>query len=160
MIAFSLDISSVCTGWSIVKNNQNNIEILDYGDLKKNKLSSLEYMVLTFDFVSDIIKKYNPDILFIENTFLRNTKTLKILMEFHGVVEIAAAKNGIKNIIKLYPSEIRKLVFNKGNITKKSACEFLEKKFNLILKSSGYDISDALAIAIAGFINEGLYKCF
>jgi len=160
MIGLSLDISSVCTGWSIVSNQNEEIIIIEYGKVERLKSSILEYMVVIFDFIIDIIHKYSPEFIFIEDTFLRNTKTLKSLMEFHGVVQIAASKSGIKNITKIYPSEIRKLVFNKGNITKKEACEMLEKKFNLKLKTKGYDISDALSVGIAGFVSKGLYKCF
>jgi Holliday junction resolvasome RuvABC endonuclease subunit len=95
---FSLDISSVSTGWSFLINNV----IKDYGKIiiKKGLDKSEKLLIFRKDII-DLLVIHKPDNIVIENGFFgMNVSTLKTLSNFSGVaIECCLSTTGIKPYI-------------------------------------------------------------
>jgi len=146
-----LDLSSANIGWAIVNEKT---EIIDFGliPLKKYKKKKfpLEYLKIAYENISNVIEKYNPDLIMIEATFCRNVLTLKSLAQMRGVATIACINNGALNIKEISPSSCRKKVFGNGALKKEEVYKKLKEKYQEDIFNDGYDISDAIVIALSG----------
>ena len=82
----SFDVSSVCTGWSYFRN-----EVLkDFGLITRDVMKDFSIPQKLFIFKKEshkLLKKYKPSHVIIEETYLKNVKTLKNLMQFTGVLQ-------------------------------------------------------------------------
>lgn len=146
-----LDLSSTNIGWAIINEKT---EIIDFGLIPlakfKKKKFPLEYLKIAYQDMSFIIKKHNPNLVMIEATFCRNVLTLKSLAQMRGVASIACINNGVLNIKEISPSSCRKKVFGNGALKKEEVYKKLKEKYKEDIFNSGYDISDAIVIALSG----------
>jgi crossover junction endodeoxyribonuclease RuvC len=155
MIILGLDASSTCTGWSIIEcSSFEDIKLIDCGEIElskfKKKAFPLEYLIVLFNNIDLIIKKYKPNKVYIEDIFKRNVKTYKSLARIRGVCEIACVLNGIKNVIELNALIIRKAVLGEGDLEKFQICTIIEKKFKVKLATPGFDQADAVLVSLGG----------
>lgn len=81
----SLDISSVSTGWCLFKGT----ELKHFGTISFPKTVELHDRMVGFkDELNDIINKYKPDAVLIEDVWLGiNVSTSKTLSKFAGIAE-------------------------------------------------------------------------
>lgn len=82
----SLDVSSTCTGWSFITNRKNSLK---FGTIRPNKKDSLPMKLSFFRLeLIKVLKKYKPNQVVIEDTFMgTNPKITKLLAKFGGVAE-------------------------------------------------------------------------
>lgn len=83
---FSLDISASSTGWSCIDLVLNKIK---YGTIKTTSKDAVSVRLTIFrKTLLDLLKKYRPDIILIEDTFVgKNPAVIKLLAKFGGVAE-------------------------------------------------------------------------
>ena len=93
-IVLGLDNSMNCTGWSIVMvTNYNQMKLIDYGYINKQKLNNGEALILIEQTLIDIIEKYKPNYVAAEAPFVgKNRDTIQKLCYVHGVMLLTAAK--------------------------------------------------------------------
>ena len=139
------------TGYGIIKYHKKDSPLyhIKYGLIKNKRSYSLYECIKNIFLLSkSIIKKYNPNILVLEKTFLhKNPQSLIKLNYVKG--SIIAASSYISIDIKEYSVKtIKKSVSNNGNASKELVCDTVKKILNINEDIIYYDISDALAAAL------------
>lgn len=117
-------------------------------------------------FVKDLIIKYEPTLVAIEDLkSIQNAKTVRILQNYLAAATMATWKKLAEDPILIHQSTAHKIIGVKGltpaqkkNMTRKQITHYqkqsvlntINRAFNLELGEQDYDVSDALAIALAG----------
>lgn len=125
----SLDISSICTGWSSISNKSNRII---YGKIQSNKKNiTLPEKLTNFRIeIIKLLKEIRPTHVVIEDVFLsRNPKVVMILAKFGGI-----AQQVIYEVTGIVPYVV-------SNTTPKSFFKAKKKDmlFNIIINLLDYD---------------------
>ena len=97
------------TGWGIVVWKKNSFNYLDDGFyIQNDDLELGQKLLKIFNSLSFLIKKTNPDLIGIEQTFVGsgNTSSLKLGMA-RGICILTAAKLGVK-ILEIQPKLVKK----------------------------------------------------
>lgn len=115
MLVLSVDPGTICTGWSLFEDakprNHGKVHI-------KSTLSQSERLSILMKDITNVIIRFNPDILAIEDQFVgRNPRASLVTARAKGIVIAVAAACGIK-VIEYSPCEIKKAVTGKGNANK------------------------------------------
>ena len=152
MSVMGLDVSTKSTGWFISKRAMGLITI--------DPAASLEDKLCYFrDELVKLLEKYRPEIVVIEDTYLRfhNPLTLKQLARFSGVAIEACARSGAK--VKLITAtQARKNCCGKQgkDFKKPEVFKYFTEKYELTSWKfdEHNDISDAWALAASYKNNE------
>jgi crossover junction endodeoxyribonuclease RuvC len=125
-----------------------------YGSIKTwAKLGLGDRLEIIYLRLADLIKKYHPDMMAIEELFFcNNAKTALIVGQARGVVVLAAKINRVRSI-EFTPFQVKQAVSAYGHAGKNQ----VQKMVQLILKLKDLpkpdDAADALAIAICALNN-------
>lgn len=149
----SLDISASSTGWAFLTNRNKKIK---YGLIKTSpKISTAERLVGFRKAVIDLIIKFKPTDIVIEDTFIGpNPKVTKLLAKFGGVAEELIFSLTTKNAL-IVDNKTTKAFFHVK--TKSDLFDLisdlldLEKEIDKLLFRNHNDITDAMA--------QLLYSC-
>lgn len=106
------------------------------------------------DRLEEIIRKYKPQILGIENLFLTtNQTTVMRVAETRGVIIYIAEKNGL--LIREYtPLQIKVAVTGYGKADKKQVMNMVPKLVRMENNKTSDDELDAIAVAITTIASE------
>lgn len=135
----SFDVSSVSTGWALITFGKPK----KYGAIKLDKKLSISEKLVMFKLaVVGLLCEHTPDHIVVEETYLKNVKTLKTLMQFIGVLNEASLTIVGKQIKMVSPQTVRSSFKVK---TKEDAFEFVNKKFKLRANfDDDNDVTDAI----------------
>ena len=155
MKVLALDISTKSTGWFITKRSCGLIE-------PSSELSFPEKLSFFRQHVLALLKKYKPDIVVLEDTYLRfNPSTLKKLSQFAGVametcnsmnteVRVITATQARKNCCGEQPKGFKKREVFNYFVQKENFDEVCNRLFNRDCSfEEDNDITDAAALARA-----------
>ena len=135
------------TGWGVINVNSNKLEYVDDGIIStiSNNYDGARLLFI-FQKLEKIVKKFEPNIIGIERTFVGegNLSSLKLGMA-RGVCLLVAAKAQIQ-IKELAPKLIKKSVTGSGNAGKYQVNSMIKSLLGIIPVNN--DSADALAIAI------------
>ena len=137
------------TGYGIISNINNEMELVDFGTIKTSPKDSLsKRLKIIFDDISELIIKYKPSIFSIEEIFYsNNVKSSLLLGHARGVAIAAAATNDI--IVYEYSAKkIKQSLTGNGNAHKEQVKFMVKNLLKLQEAPKSHDASDALAIAI------------
>jgi len=99
--------------------------------------------------VNALLKTYFPDYVIIEETYLRNVKTLKVLMQFIGVLNLECFFELSEEPIFVSPMTVRS---NFELKTKEDVFKYVKNKYKVKLKKytfeTGNDITNAILQAL------------
>lgn len=145
MKILSFDVSSVSTGWALFKDNR----LSSWGVITRSMIcdfTTLEKMHIFKKDMEHLLIKYSPDYVVIEETYMKNVKTLKTLMQFIGVLQMSCYELlDCLQPVFVSPNTVRSYFKVK---TKEEAFEFVTKKYAKQLKNldfkSGNDITDSI----------------
>jgi crossover junction endodeoxyribonuclease RuvC len=144
-LILGLDISSVKTGYAIIDSHKG---ILEAGFCKLSKSEKPSQVLYLF--MVELFKNYNIQEVVIEDIFLgQNPKSFKVLAGLHGVIRLGL------DLLDITPEYInataaRKKILGDGASKKEMVYEQLQKLYpNDNLKTAGFDVSDALLIALS-----------
>ena len=142
------------TGWAVVDGNgSGNIEFVDIGHIS-NKVSDDYYCKLEKirQNIEEIIIKYKPTFLSIEETFVNNNELSSLkLGVVRGVFLSVALQYNLK-IMEFKPNEIKKTITGNGKAEKQQV-DYMVKMLVPKAQPKTLDESDALAIALTGLFN-------
>lgn len=149
MNVLGIDPGLVNTGYGIISSINNNFELIDYGVIKTNSKDKLSNRLkIIFNEVSQLINKYNPKVLSIEEIFYsKNVKSSLLLGHARGVAIAAASVNEML-VYEFAARKVKQSLTGNGN-AHKDQVRFMVKnllKMNEAPKSE--DASDALGIAL------------
>lgn len=157
MIILGIDPGTAATGYSLIKRNFKEIEILNFGCIKTDKsLPKDKRLKIIFNETSSLIKTYQPEILAIESLFFnKNIRTALSVGEAKGVILLAASLSNLK-IVEYTPLQVKESLVGYGRATKKEIKEMVRIYFNLADERFSDDAADAVAIVLCHLNLEAL----
>ncbi len=149
MIILGIDPGLAIVGYGVVELNGNNFKPIDYGCILTDKDTSfpnrLKYI---YESMNQLIEKYNPDEVAIEELFFnKNVKTAIAVGHARGVEILAAINNNLK-IYEYTPLQIKQAVTGYGRGDKKQVQEMVKMLLSLKETPKPDDAADALAVAL------------
>ncbi len=148
MIVLGIDPGLSVSGFGVLEQLDRHIRVVAYGIVKSPITYTLsEKLKNIYESATQLIEKYNPEILAIEDTFYhKNVRSALVLGQAKGIWILAAAMNSIPS--KEYaPRKVKSSVTGNGNATKEQVQFMLKKIFDMAKKPTPLDASDAIAIA-------------
>ena len=148
-IILGIDPGIADTGFGVISNKNNELVCLDYGSIKtSSKLNLPDRLEIIYLELEKLIKKYQPDLISIEELFFcNNAKTALIVGQARGVVVLTAKLNKIKSV-EFTPYEVKQAVSTYGHAKKDQVQRMVKLILNLKELPKPDDAADALAIAI------------
>ena len=151
MIILGIDPGTARTGFGIIKKtkDKNKLKTIDYGCITTDPaLSDGKRLKIINDELNKLIKKYQPDILAVENVyFFKNLKTAMPVSQAKGVILLTAAKKKIP-VYEFTPLQVKMTIVGYGRADKKQIQKMVKVLLNLKEVPRPDDAADALAIAI------------
>lgn len=127
MKIFGIDISSKCTGWSLLENGQ----LKEYGKIEPNSKMTMAQKLYLFQVeLTKILDKYKPDYIAIEDViYVHSQTTLKVLARFNGIACVCAYGITQQDPTLYEPTRWKKQLINCTGSSKKaevqlSVCEY------------------------------------
>lgn len=147
-IILGIDPGFAITGFAVIKKENNQISVLEYGHIST---SSKEYFAIRLKKLNQgldkIIKKYNPDIIAIEDLFFaKNVKTALKVGQAKGVITLTAIQNKIIPI-EFTPLQVKQAVTGYGRADKQQVQKMIQIIFKLKEIPKPDDVADALGVA-------------
>ena len=148
MIILGIDPGTANTGYGII-NDEKSLQYIGHGviqtspeDCPGERLRQINNQLL------QVIKKYNPDILAIENIyFFVNSKTAMPVSQAKGSILLTAAKKKIP-VKEFSPLTIKLITTGNGRAKKKEVQVAVQKILQLKKIPKPNHAADALAVAI------------
>jgi crossover junction endodeoxyribonuclease RuvC len=144
-----IDPGSETLGWGIVEGDSSKYQLVDYGTIKSNRRDRFSKRLLDiFDGVADIIWKFEPKVLSIEESFYAvNVEVALKLGQVRGIVMLAGEKAGLE-IAEYSPRLVKQTIVGYGNAEKQQIQEMVRILLKLNKRPEPHDAADALALAI------------
>ena len=138
----SFDVSSVSTGWSFLFNGK----LKEFGVIVPTTSYRLQEKLYWFkNETNALFKVYFPDYVVIEETYLKNVRTLKTLMQFIGVINLECFFELGQEPTFISPQTVRSHFKLK---TKEDVFSYVQNKYKVKLKKytfeTGNDITDSV----------------
>ncbi len=149
MIILGIDPGTTIMGFSVIKVENNKIELIEMNVEKMAKLPDQNAKLKRiFECTIEIINKYNPEVLAIEAPFFgKNPQSMLKLGRAQGVV-IAASLSRSLDVFEYSPRKIKQSITGKGSASKEQVAAML-KNMQLFTEDARYfDATDALAVAV------------
>ncbi|MBP5427160.1 MAG: crossover junction endodeoxyribonuclease RuvC [Clostridiales bacterium] len=149
MIILGIDPGFAITGVGVIEYKNNKFKVLDYGAITTDSgLKLSQRLLLLYNKLENVIIKYNPDVVAIEELFFnKNIKTALNVGHGRGVVLLAAAKNN-KKIFEYTPLQVKQSVVGYGRAEKNQVQQMVKMILNLKSIPKPDDVADALAVAV------------
>jgi len=149
MIIMGIDPGFAITGCGLIEYCHNKFKVLDYGAITTSSdLRLPQRLLMLYNKLEDVIIKYNPDVVAIEELFFnKNIKTALNVGHGRGVVLLAAAKNN-KKIFEYTPLQVKQSVVGYGRAEKNQVQQMVKMILNLKSIPKPDDVADALAVAV------------
>lgn len=157
MKVLGIDPGSQTLGWGIVEGRGLKYQGIAYGTVKSSPRVAFSKRLLKIsDGIEEVIEKFNPDILSIEEAFYaQNVKVALKLGQVRGAVLLIGEKAGLE-ISEYSPKTIKQTVVGYGNAEKSQVQEMVRILLKLSKTPEPHDAADALAIAICHFHHFGI----
>jgi crossover junction endodeoxyribonuclease RuvC len=108
--------------------------------------------------VSEVIEKFHPEVLAIEDSFYAKNASVAIkLGQVRGVILLLAEQKGLE-IAEYAPRLIKQTVVGYGNAEKQQVQQMVKVLLKLKEVPKPHDAADALAIAICHFHHAALHE--
>lgn len=157
MRVLGIDPGSETLGWGVVEGESLKYKLIDFGTVKSSPKEKFSKRLLkVFDGVADVIWKFQPDVVSIEEAFYAvNVNVALKLGQVRGAVILAGEKAGLE-IAEYSPRLIKQTVVGYGNAQKHQVQEMVRILLHLKTAPQPHDAADALAIAICHFHHAGM----
>ena len=167
MIILGIDPGIAIVGWGVVEYNGSKFTTLGYGSIETPAgMKTEERLSLIFDGIRELINKYKPSHMAVEELFFNTNQTTGIrVAEARGVIIMCAYKMGVK-VFEYTPLQVKQSVVGYGRAEKKQVITMVTMMLGLQKPPKPDDTADALAIAVchahsgtsrlADYYNKGL----
>lgn len=159
MIVLGIDPGLATTGYGIVKNENDKMEVINYGCIQTTpQLLFNSRLRIISEEIKKLIFTYKPDIIVIEEIFFcRNVKTALQIGHVRGVIMLAATEDNIE-INEYTPLQVKQAITGFGRADKKQMQEMVKILLNLKTIPKPDDAADALALALCHIYSSKLKK--
>ena len=167
MIILGIDPGIAIVGWGVVDYSGSKFTTLGYGSIETPPgMKTEERLSLIFDGIRELINKYKPSHMAVEELFFNTNQTTGIrVAEARGVIIMCAHKMGVK-VFEYTPLQVKQAVVGYGRAEKKQVITMVTMMLGLQKPPKPDDTADALAIAVchahsgtsrlADYYNKGL----
>ena len=146
------------TGYAVIETQQgkDSLSPLRFGCIETSKDEPFfNRLKIIYAKISDIIEKYSPDVLGIEELFFcKNAKTALQVGQARGAI-IVAGVNADLEIASYTPLEVKLAIVGYGKASKQQVQFMVKKLLHLEETPKPDDVADALAIAMC-YINRSV----
>ncbi len=152
MRVLGIDPGSETLGWGVVEGTGSSYDAVDFGTVRSNaKLAFSNRLLSIHNGVDELVEKYRPDVLSIEDSFYAKNASVAIkLGQVRGVILLLAEQKGLQ-IAEYAPRLIKQTVVGYGNAEKQQVQQMVKMLLKLKEIPKPHDAADALAIAICHF---------
>ena len=149
MLALGIDPGTAICGYGFVESQGSRLIPHEYGAITTSPKAKMQDRLLKlYDGLDMLIKKYQPDVMGVEQLFFnRNVTTAIPVGQARGIVLLSAAKNKLE-LVEHTPLQVKQSVTGYGRADKKQVIYMVTKLLNLAKEPHPDDVADALAIAI------------
>ena len=149
MVILGIDPGYAIVGYGAVRYDKNKFKIIDYGAVTTDAGTPFDRRLeIVYDGVCEIIDKYKPDAVSVEQLFFTtNQKTAIMVAQARGVILLAAIKKHVP-IYEYTPLQVKQSVVGYGKAIKSQVMEMTRVILNLEKIPKPDDAADALAVAI------------
>lgn len=149
MIILGIDPGLAIIGYGVVEKKGNSFKLIDYSTIKtSSKLDDVTRLSKLYDQLIELIKKYDPDQMAVEELFFnKNVKTAIRVGQARGVILLAGSKQGIQ-VAEYTPLQVKQAVVGYGRASKRQVQQMVKALLNLEEIPKPDDAADALAISI------------
>ena len=149
MIILGIDPGIAIVGWGVLDYAGSKFKVLGYGSIQTpSTMSTEDRLCAIYKELSDIITKYQPECMTIEELFWNtNQKTGIRVSEARGVILLCAKQRGLE-ISEYTPLQVKQSVVGYGRAEKKQVISMVTMLLGLTKPPKPDDTADALAIAI------------
>lgn len=146
-------------GWAVIEEENNKFKAISYGCIEtSSKKQAPERLGEIYKEIIDIIKKYSPEALSIEELFFNNNaKTAFVVGQARGVILLAAFQKELD--ISIYtPLQVKVAITGYGKAEKNQVGKMVKTIFALKEIPKPDDTADALAVALTHAFSAKLNK--
>lgn len=156
MIILGIDPGYAIVGYGVINYQNSKYITLDYGAVTTEAKTAFSKRIsLIYDGIAEIIEKWKPDAVSIEELFFNsNTKTAIDVAQARGVILLAATRSGIP-VFEYTPLQVKQAVVGYGRAEKKQVMEMTRLLLGLAKVPKPDDTADALAIAVCHAHSSG-----
>lgn len=149
MIIIGIDPGYAITGFGVIEYEGNHFKLIESGSIQTKAGIPLPTRIAKiYDDMNELIEKYKPDAIAIEELFFnRNTTTAIGVAQGRGAVLIAAAKTSTP-IYEYTPLQVKQGVTGYGRADKKQVQMMVKTVLGLEQVPKLDDTTDAIAIGI------------
>ncbi len=152
-IILGIDPGTRVLGYGLLKIENKNLTVLQYGVLRLEKYRDLALRLKKiYDRLSSLIEEYAPDEMALESPFVgQNSQSAIKLGRAQGVAMAAALAKDLP-ITEYAPKKVRQSVIGNGNASKEQIAAMLSNLLRLKQEQEYFlDATDALAVAVCHF---------
>lgn len=149
MRVLGIDPGTAIVGFSVVDYVDKKMNLIDYGCIYTEKDEYMPRRIKKiYESLDEIIKKFNPEYLAIEELFyFKNNKTVISVSQARGVMLLCAEQNGLK-ISEYTPLQVKMGITGYGRAEKQQVQLMVQKILGLKEIPKPDDAADAIALAI------------
>lgn len=149
MIILGVDPGTATTGFSVIKNEKGEQELLDFGVILTDKAKKSERRLREiYESLNKLVKKWRVEEVSVELIFFNtNAKTVLAVGESRGVAKLCAAKNNLP-IFEYTPLQVKMALTGYGRAEKSQVGKMVQKTFKLRSVPKPDDAADAVAIGL------------
>lgn len=149
MRILGIDPGIAIVGYGIIDYVGNKFQAVDYGAITTDsKMETPKRLKHIFDSLNELIIKYKPDVVAIEELFFnKNVKTAIIVAHARGVCVVAAQNHDV-DIYEYTPLQVKQGIVGYGRAEKKQVQIMVKTLLNLKTIPKPDDVADALAVAM------------
>lgn len=159
MLIMGIDPGIAISGYGLVKENNGNLKLVDYGVIKTKPKDETPKRLkkIYLDYVK-LIKKYDPQAIAVEELFYnKNSKSVITVGQARGAAILAAGMLN-KDVFEYTPPQVKQAVVGYGRAAKLQVQKMVKAILGLNVLPKPDDAADALAIAICHINSIGFYK--
>ncbi len=147
-LILGIDPGYAITGFGLIKKSEDKLKVINFGTIETIAKTPFDQRLkILGNKLTQIIKKYKPNILAIEDLFFyNNAKTAIKVGEARGVIILTAANNGLL-VYNFTPLQVKQAVSSYGRAEKKQVQKMVKILLNLKKIPQPDDAADALAVA-------------
>jgi len=149
MVILGIDPGLAIVGWGVIEYQGSKFRTIAYGSLQTPAGMRTEARLSAiYDGMNELIEKYHPDAVAIEELFFNTNVTTGIrVAEARGVILLAAERAGIP-MQEYTPMQVKQAVSGYGKADKRQVITMVTMLLGLAKPPKPDDTADALAIAI------------
>ena len=149
MIILGIDPGIAIVGWGVIEYNGSKFTTLGYGSIETPAgMKTEQRLSLIFDSINELISKYKPSHMAVEELFFNTNQTTGIrVAEARGVIIMCAHRMGVK-VFEYTPLQVKQAVVGYGRAEKKQVITMVTMMLGLQKPPKPDDTADALAAAI------------